>query len=243
MVPIWALLFLAVSVLGADPAYCDCAVCNDENPLPPDDGRIRIAAVGDSITRGHPLRGSDLQYNYPCRLQRMLGEDKYVVFNFGAGGHTMMKATGNVSYWNSTQFVKAKACNPKHVLIMLGTNDAVQSYWEAYNATYAPDYLEMIGIFKTLPSAPVVQAMTCTPMYNAHFAGIDQNITNHVLPVLVPQIAAKAGLTTPIDVFNGMGGVNLTHHDWFWGNGSYGCHPNKAGYAGLSEIVYKGIHL
>ena len=73
------------------PAPCGCDVCNDENPLPASDHRIRIAAVGDSITRGHPLKGKDLLNNYPCRLQRALGEDKYQVLNFGAGGHTMLK--------------------------------------------------------------------------------------------------------------------------------------------------------
>jgi hypothetical protein len=57
------------------------------------------------------------------------------------------------------------------------------------------------------------------------------------------QVATASGLPPPIDVFNGMGGVNLTHHDWFWGNGSYGCHPNMQGYAGLSTIVYKALDL
>lgn len=105
---------------------CACDVCDDPNPLPPPDGRIRIAALGDSITRGHPLKGKNLQYNYPCTLQRLLGEDKYVVYNFGAGGHTMLKASpptlyANKSVWNSTQYEKAMQSQPHIVLIMLGT--------------------------------------------------------------------------------------------------------------------------
>ena len=219
---------------------CNCAVCNDENPLPAPDGRIIVAAVGDSITRGHPLKGDDLKYNYPCQLEEKLGADKYQVFNFGAGGHTMLKDTPE-PYWNSTQWTKARASNPHHVLIMLGTNDATEAYWNTSSAEYPVDYTEMIKIFQGLSSKPVVQTMTCTPMYNDNFAGINHTVTNVVLPKLVPQISEAAGAGVPIDVFNGMGGVNLTHHDWFWGNGSYGCHPNIQGYAGLSEIVFKGI--
>ena len=59
----------------------------------------------------------------------------------------------------------------------------------------------------------------------------------------------------PIDIFSGMGGslANLPwstckakpvcagDHDLFWGNGSYGCHPNANGYAVLSQIVYKAL--
>jgi hypothetical protein len=62
-------------------------------------------------------------------------------------------------------------------------------------------------------------------------------------------------LPVPIDIFSGMGGslANLPwstckaepvcagDHDLFWGNGSYGCHPNANGYAVLSQIVYKAL--
>ena len=63
-----------------------------------------------------------------------MGEDKYEVLNFGAGGHTMLKPSPPVlndttSFWSSTQFMKAKASAPHIVLVMLGTNDAVKSVW------------------------------------------------------------------------------------------------------------------
>jgi hypothetical protein len=35
--------------------------------------------------------------------------------------------------------------------------------------------------------------------------------------------------------------VCVGDHDLFWGNGSYGCHPNANGYAVLSQIVYKAL--
>jgi len=225
---------------------CACDVCNDPNPLPPSDGRIRIAAVGDSITRGHPLSGKNLQYNYPCTLQRLLGEEKYIVFNFGAGGHTMLKASppalfANKSFWNSTQFEKAMTVQPHIVLIMLGTNDAVGTIWRALGTNYPSDYADMISGFQSLSSKPAVYAMSSPPLYNGNFAGINQTVVNHVLPQLVQDIANKAKLPPVVPVFYGMGGVNLTHHDWFWGNGSYGCHPNMQGYQALASIVYRAL--
>jgi lysophospholipase L1-like esterase len=228
------------------PAPCACDVCNDPNPLPPGDTRIRIAAVGDSITRGHPLSGKNLQYNYPCTLQRLLGDDKYVVFNFGAGGHTMLKASPpalypNKTIWNSTQYAKAMAVAPHIVLIMLGTNDAVGTIWSALGSKYPVDYADMISGFAALPSAPAVYALSSTPLYNGNFAGINQTVVNRVLPGLVQTIAATAELPAVVPVFEGMGGVNLTHHEWFWGNGSYGCHPNMQGYQALASIVYTAI--
>jgi len=228
------------------PAPCACDVCEEENPLPPADGRIRIAAVGDSITRGHPLRGSNLQFNYPCTLQRLLGEDKYVVFNFGAGGNTMLKASppalyANKSFWNSSQYTKAMAVQPHIVLIMLGTNDAVKTIWSAIGDNYPRDYADMVGEFKSLPSSPRVFSMSSPPLYNGNFAGINQTVVNRVLPGLVDSIAASAQLPAVVPVFEGMGGINLTHHDWFWGNGSYGCHPNMQGYQALSSIVFHNV--
>eukprot|EP00038_Savillea_parva_P008659 m.178358 g.178358 ORF g.178358 m.178358 type:complete len:838 (+) comp14530_c0_seq1:74-2587(+) len=226
---------------------CACDVCDDPNMLPPPDGRVRIAAVGDSITRGHPLRGKDLLYNYPCTLQRLLGDDKYVVFNFGAGGHTMLKASPPVLYpnktiWNSTQYDKAMSAQPHVVLIMLGTNDAVGTIWKALGQNYVGDYADMINGFKALPSSPKVYALSSPPLYNGNFAGINQTVVNKILPGLVQEVATNNNLPPVVPVFDGMGGTNLSHHDWFWGNGSYGCHPNMQGYQALASIVYKAIN-
>jgi hypothetical protein len=122
--------------------------------------------------------------NYPGTLQRSLGSDKYVVFNFGAGGRTLLKSSppalyANKSFWNSSQFTKAQAVAPHVVLIMLGTNDATKSIWDELAQQYTLNYAELIGVFEQLPSSPAVQLMTSTPMYNGNFAGINQTVVNH----------------------------------------------------------------
>eukprot|EP00035_Acanthoeca_spectabilis_P009392 m.166730 g.166730 ORF g.166730 m.166730 type:complete len:124 (+) comp14710_c0_seq1:34-405(+) len=107
--------------------------------------------------------------------------------------------------------------------------------------SYPIDYADMIRGFKALPSTPAVYALSSPPLYNGNFAGINQTVVNHILPGLVKTIAASADLPPVVPVFEGMGGVNLTHHEWFWGNGSYGCHPNMQGYQALSNIVYHAL--
>lgn len=158
----------------------------------------------------------------------------------------MLKASppllpANKSYWNSTQFSKAVAVKPHIVLVMLGTNDAVGPVWKELGGDYPVDYAAMIAAFRALATAPAIHTMTCPPLYNGNFAGINQTVVNRVLPGLVARVATRATLPTAIPIFEGMGGTGLTHHDWFWGNGSYGCHPNMQGYQALAGIVHRNL--
>eukprot|EP00039_Didymoeca_costata_P002909 m.63713 g.63713 ORF g.63713 m.63713 type:complete len:271 (+) comp11597_c0_seq2:87-899(+) len=225
------------------PLLCGCDQCANGSVLPPKDARIRVAAIGDSITRGHPLKGDNLQFNYPCTLERLLGPSKYVVFNFGAGGNTLShpsppELNASKSFWNSSQFALAKQSSPDVVLIMLGTNDAVATIWDKVGDEYTSAYADLLNVFKSMTPVPSIYAMTSPPLYNGHFAGINQTVVNHVLPGKVAEVVTANKLPPAVPVFDGMGGVNLTHHEWFFGNGSYGCHPNMAGYSALAHIVY-----
>ena len=74
--------------------------------------RVRVACVGDSLTRGDglhehiprhrvptaKLRPSQLPLrergSFPAMLRRLLGEDRFDVRNFGHGGTTACNATG-----------------------------------------------------------------------------------------------------------------------------------------------------
>ena len=93
---------------------------------------LRIACVGDSLTRGdgshegrsqHPLRG-----NYPAHLQSRLSNA--IVRNFGHGGATACNAS-DVPFELTREFRKAKAFRPHIVVLMLGTNDAKRQHWHA----------------------------------------------------------------------------------------------------------------
>jgi lysophospholipase L1-like esterase len=91
---------------------------------------MRIACVGDSLTRGdgahegraqHPTRG-----NYPATLQHLL--PGATVRNFGHGGATACNAS-DTPYETTREFRHARAFRAHVVVLMLGTNDAKQRHW------------------------------------------------------------------------------------------------------------------
>lgn len=94
---------------------------------------IRIACVGDSLTRGdaahepgfHP-KLSD-RGNYPAVLQKLLGAHVKVL-NFGHGGATACN-TSDIPYEATREFRQAILFRPHVVVLMLGTNDAKQRHW------------------------------------------------------------------------------------------------------------------
>ena len=90
--------------------------------------KIKIACIGDSLTDGFLSSGGNKSATaYPAQLQQLLG-DQYEVGNFGKTSYTLMKGTDK-SYWNSTEFTNSKNFLPNYVIIMLGTNDCKEMYW------------------------------------------------------------------------------------------------------------------
>lgn len=88
-----------------------CLMPRPPSPTP-NASAINVACVGDSITQGYlSTNGAD----YPHQLQNMLGSD-YKVFNFGAGGRTMLKK-GDNPYWRTGPLAQALASKPYCILL------------------------------------------------------------------------------------------------------------------------------
>ena len=100
--------------------------------------RIRVACMGDSLTRGdashepgmgshHPFKNSSVatpvesRGNYPLTLGKLMGSSAYEVRNFGHGGRSVLPPT---QYNQTAEYRAALAWRPHLVLLMLGTNDA-----------------------------------------------------------------------------------------------------------------------
>ena len=102
----------------------------------PVDAKVRVACVGDSLTRGdgshEPRRpkGSGIAQrgNYPAILQKMLGVG-FEVRNFGHGGATACNAS-DVPYMETTEWAEARRFRPDVIVLMIGTNDAKAQHWE-----------------------------------------------------------------------------------------------------------------
>ena len=116
---------------------------------PPIAERLRIACMGDSLTRGdglheHPplrrvpwnrLRQSQQPLrergSYPALLARLAASRRAEVRNFGHGGSTACNYTGGHGppYESLPEYAAAQRFAPHIVVLMLGTNDAKPSFW------------------------------------------------------------------------------------------------------------------
>jgi len=198
-------------------------------PVPPtlQEGVIRVACIGDSITEGVGIQG-DRRDSYPEQLQELLG-DEYQTLNYGLWGRSLQKD----SFWPYTEekFYKiSMEARPDIVLIMLGTNDTIPGYWNASN--YEKELEEFARGYQDLDSAPVVYLMTPPPIFDEIKWGHNNTvIVNEVIPI-IEKVAEKRGVQT-IDVFSAL----TNHGDLF----PDGVHPNAFGAKIIAETVYDVI--
>ena len=115
--------------------------------------KIKIACIGDSLTDGYlSTQGNKSATAYPAQLQEMLGDD-FEVGNFGKTSYTLMKGTDR-SYWDSTEYINSKSFNPDYVIIMLGTNDCKEMYWDAEQ--YKKDAKALYDEYANLATKPKI---------------------------------------------------------------------------------------
>ena len=234
------------------PGYLDCS--QDDPRLPeytmkPCRGDTRntgqtitIACVGDSITAGGwpQIMQSNLNVKY--------GANVYNVINFGECGSTMQRHADS-PYVNRTSWPIVLKTNATIIIIMLGTNDAKTTAnngpanWEDNGKTgydeYLMSYAWMVSQFNSMPSKPDVYVTTPVPNYINGVYGMNQTVINHIFPAKLPEIANELTKHLSLDIFDCMGGVNLTHPELI----ADGCHPNAAGYIFLAQCFQTALNL
>jgi len=100
-------------------------------PLP----EVRVACLGDSITYGARVVARE-QNAYPVQLEALLGPG-HAVRNYGVGGRTLL-AAGDTPFVATDAWREALAWQPDVAVVVLGTNDTVQSAQRA-NWEHAAD--------------------------------------------------------------------------------------------------------
>jgi uncharacterized protein YjdB/lysophospholipase L1-like esterase len=209
------------------------------DPTKPETPRIKVAAVGDSITFGSdsagPIKPED---KYPAKLQALLGAN-YQVENFGVSGATMLENgtdTGGAKkgYVYQQKFAESQAFQPDVVVIMLGTNDSKALNWETYKAEYVDHALKLIKSYRDLDSHPAVYLATSpTVVPGSNRYGIQADVLHNEIVPLQKQIAliADAGF---IDVHQATKNATLEQFPDY-------VHGNAAGYTWIAEAVHAGI--
>ena len=184
-----------------------------------------------------------------ANLNTKYGVGKYSIINYGECGSTLQR-NADSPYVKRASWPKVLATAADIIIIMLGTNDSKTkanngpANWEDDGKTgrveYIADYGWMISQFQALAWAPDVYTTIPVPNYKNGVYGMNQTVINHIFPVIVPQIAAAdAPKHKSLDIFDCMGGVNLTHPELI----ADGCHPNAAGYKFLAQCFQTALGL
>lgn len=122
--------------------------------------KIRVACIGDSITRGP---SSDSGSSYPSQLSRLLGES-YEVSNFGVGSATLM-ARADLPYRRRSEFENAMDFDADIIVVLLGVNDTCgppRGNW-ALSPSFLADARDLVRTLKR-PGNQVYLGLP-SPMY------------------------------------------------------------------------------
>ncbi|HXK61089.1 MAG TPA: GDSL-type esterase/lipase family protein [Acidobacteriota bacterium] len=189
---------------------------------------IRVACVGDSITRGHGIPNPE-EHGYPAVLGRLLGPG-YNVRNFGHGGVTMLSGSGR-PYRSVPEFQAATDFQPNIVVMMLGTNDAHPPEWQERGAQFADDCRALIDHFAGLPSSPTIWLCLPAPLIPGRDDERMTNLHEKIMPLL--RAVAKEKQVGLIDVYSNLVDCPELFPDKV--------HPNAAGAAIIAETVARAI--
>ena len=181
----------------------------DEVGQPPQ-SVIKIACVGDSLTRGdigiNVTFGVD---DYPTQLQKLLLQQHsvsshrmtYDVRNFGVNGATGLESVA-ASYLHTKEFKQALAYKPNIVLLALGTNDSKflrsPELRTKYTQEIQDSFLKIIQKFAqdNSPPKPRIYFVNRPPYILKDFQRIKQvNVEQYLYPILdnVVDIATSNG--------------------------------------------------
>ena len=125
---------------------------------------IRVACVGDSITQGYGNPDHRV-HSWPMLLQGLLDQDsegRFRVGNFARGGATLLPGTRR-PYREQPEYEKSLNFAPDVVLINLGINDSNHGFWDGNAEVFRSGLVELIGIYRDLPSEPeiILSSLTC----------------------------------------------------------------------------------
>ena len=202
----------------------------------------KILCFGDSNTYGYDPAGmrdgTAVRYAHDVRwcgvAQRDLGEGWHVIEE-GLNGRTtvrddMCHLDTNLNGIRALPMLLEAHKPLDAIVIMLGTNDSKQKYWDAER--YEEQYLALIDELHNLPGHPYLYLMAPPEAFPAEegeiLYGINNDVIGGEIRNLVPDIAEQSGCGT-LDLY----ALTQDHPEYFVD----GIHPTEEGYALIAQMV------
>lgn len=182
---------------------------------------IRVACVGDSLTQSS---------EYPYDLWNLIGNESYLLHNFGVGARTV-SLQSETPYMNTSAFQEALDFQPDIVIIMLGTNDAQPSLHQ-FKTSFVSDYVKLISAFQALPNNPKIWVVLPPPIISNQSGAMDSAYFQNTIIPAIKQAANETSVPL-VDVFSAS----------TWSNSLYidGVHINSAGAKVVADTIYRAI--
>jgi len=228
---IFAAIVLIVIIVFASISYFDVDTSdNNTSTDEVEEGDIRIAAVGDSITYGLMIDNWS-ENNYPSQLDGLLGEG-YAVGNFGKSNYSV-QTSADFSYETTDSFQNSLDFNPDIVVLILGTNDTKTNNWEG-KEQFKQEYLDLLAQYQDLSNVSRIILASPPRVFlneNVPEGSIDPNYIDDVRNV-VEEIAREEHVEY-VDLYS----MSYNHPEWF----PDGIHPNAEGAGEIADTVYNQL--
>ena len=189
-------------------------------------GSRQILCIGDSLTYGHGVVATRAIQSYPAVLSRLLGEG-YQVINAGACGRGVLES-GGYSYMKEGMFKELLALQPQDILVMLGTNDAKPSVWNANE--FESSYRHLICTLQQTFTQAKFHLIIPPKIFRPEQGKI---MEHYILPIL-HKIAMENHFNI-IDLLR----VTQHHSEWVWD----GVHYDARGYEEMATTIHRMLHL
>ena len=229
------LAVIALIALGFTWLYFNGLSGISQKNAEPEDGQIKVACIGDSITYGHGISNWP-ENNYPAVLQRLLG-DGYHVRNFGVSGRAVQD-NSDQPYRAVSQHEDSLAYDADIIVFMMGSNDTKPENWFGEEA-FKTALLDLLDDYTQGEKKPVIYLCT-TP---ACFFTEDGHgeLTNFDLRPAYADVTARITL----EVAEMLGCSVLDIHALTEANPAWfakdGVHPNEEGAAAIAKTVSDAI--
>jgi len=209
------------------------AVANSGNEeVGPQEGQIKVACIGDSITYGHGVTNWETE-NYPAVLQDLLG-DKYYVGNYGFIG-ACVNPNGDKPYTSQPAYQKSLDLDADIIVLMLGTNDSKAENWTDAD-TFIKAHKALLDTYFADGRQPKVYIGLCAESFDIENPEMEYGIQ----PAVVDQIAKAlqdAYASEDVEIID-IHSLTTAHPEWFTKDG---VHPNTQGAKAIAEAVAEAI--